>query len=329
MEGAREKFLQYNRAGGEVNEGLVGRRATEATWWGGPPRETDPVNQLTEAMNAAKERAIQVFPDDPASQARYLDTLQSRIRSDQSVMQTAARQMQLDQRNAVQKELVNDQSVTSYDRLSPGAKQAYDLSPPSQQDVFNRQMRKNATTDVPLTTERQGLYDQVYGEALTNPDKFMSRNVTELDLPRPMKSKLGGMQAQREALVAKGQRTSGIIADSQSLLNDAGIRQSTTDTTMNQDFMKFKGVLDQRVEVFMNEKKRPPNGKEGREMVTELTREIVTAPGYLWNTRARGYQAIADKTVIEPSGDDFAAHYAAIPRGASYRAPDGQVRIKR
>lgn len=325
MEGARDRFLQYTKAGGVDNEGLIQRRMTEASWWGGPERETDPVNQLSEAMAAAKERAMQVFPDDPANQARYLDSLQSRIRADQSVMTTAARQMQLDQRNTVQKELVNDQSVTSYDRLSPAAKQAYDLSPPSQQDVFNRQMRKNATADVPLTAERQALYDQLYGEALTEPDKFMSRNVTELDLPRAQKSRLAGMQAEKKALVAKGQRTAGIISDSQALLNDAGIRQSATDTTMNMEFQKFKGMLDQRVEEFMNDKKRAPNPKEGRELVTELTREVVLSEGipfipFTGDVR-RAYE-------LEVRKGSEASDYAKIPSGALFRHPDGTVRRK-
>lgn len=331
MEGAREKFIQYNRAGGEVNDALVKRRGQEVSWFGGAARETDPTNQLTEAMNAAKERAIQVFPNEPAAQAKYLDTLQSRIRSDQSVMQSASRQMQLDMRNTVQKELVNDPSMTTYDRLSPAAKQAYDLSPPSQQDVFNRQMRLNASKDVPDTDERTNLFLTVRGELLNSPDKGMSRNITELDLTRPQKKQLASMQQDREKLVSKGMKTAGIIADSQSLLNDAGIRQSSSDNSMNMEFNKFKGVLDQRVEAFMEDKKRPPTPKEGREMVTELTREIVTAPGYVWDSKARGYQAIADKTPIEYSGEAsaFGDHYAKLPRGATYRAPDGSLKVKR
>jgi GH24 family phage-related lysozyme (muramidase) len=329
METARARLGDYVNAGGQPNSGLISRRATEASWWGGEAHNADPVTQLGEAIDKAKERAIQVFPDDPANQARYLDSLQSRIRSDQSVMQTAARQMQLDMRNTVQKELVNDPSVTSYDRLSSQAKQAYDQSPPSQQDVFNRQMRKNATSDVPLTPERQDLYDRMIGEARTQPDKFMSRNISELDLPRPMKSKLAGEQANREALVQKGARTSGIINDSQALLNDAGIRKSVTDTSANQEFLKFKGVLDQRVEDFLNDKKRPPNIEEGRAMVKELTKEIVTGPGMLWGeNKARGYQAIADKTPIKLDVDDPNAHYARLPRGVTFTGPDGQSRVK-
>lgn len=36
-EGAQSRFLQYNKAGGEVNPGLSARRQREAAWFGGAP----------------------------------------------------------------------------------------------------------------------------------------------------------------------------------------------------------------------------------------------------------------------------------------------------
>ncbi len=38
LEGAAKRFLEYNKAGGEVNPGLVARRAKEAAWFGGQPQ---------------------------------------------------------------------------------------------------------------------------------------------------------------------------------------------------------------------------------------------------------------------------------------------------
>lgn len=38
LEAARGIFPQYNKAGGEVNKGLVARRGKELAWWGGPPQ---------------------------------------------------------------------------------------------------------------------------------------------------------------------------------------------------------------------------------------------------------------------------------------------------
>lgn len=38
FEAAKAIFPQYNKAGGEVNPGLVARRAKELAWWGGQPQ---------------------------------------------------------------------------------------------------------------------------------------------------------------------------------------------------------------------------------------------------------------------------------------------------
>jgi GH24 family phage-related lysozyme (muramidase) len=321
---AADLFQQYNKAGGETNPALVTRRDQEVSWFGGESHGSG--DFLAEAMSHAKEAAIKAFPDDPGNQAKYLDTLQSRIRADASVMQTSARQIQLDNRNAVQSELVRDQQPpTSYDQLSPKAQQAYDLSPPSQQAVFNRQFRQNATRDVPLTPERQQLYDQLYGESRNEPEKFMSRNVSELDLPRAQKSRLSAMQADRQALLNKGTKLSGAMTELQGLLNDAGIGKSATDTAKNAEYNKFSGVLEKRIEAFQDDKKRPPTGKEIREMGTELLRDTVTSKGMLWDTHARAYQAIADKTPVTVNSADEAR---ALPSGTTF-VLNGETRTRK
>lgn len=322
---AKERFKEYNKAGGEVNETLVNRRNIEADWFGGQPVASDPTTKLTEAMDKARERAIEVFPDNPAAQAKYLDTLQSRIRSDNSVLESAARQMQLDMKNMVQRELVNDQSITTYDRLSPQAKQAYDLSPPSQQEVYKNQMKKNATADVPLTPERQQAYDALYGEARNNPEKFMSRNISELDLPRPMKSKLSAMQEDRKALVAKGEKLSTMMSTMQPYLREAGIGQDKNDQNKQQQYNRFAGMLDKAVEAFEAEKQRRATDSEVREIGNGLLREVVLDPGIAYvpftGETKRAFE-------LEVRKGSEAADYAKIPSGSLFKHPDGTIRRK-
>jgi GH24 family phage-related lysozyme (muramidase) len=232
---AADLFQQYNKAGGEVNPALVTRRGQEVSWFGGEAHGSG--DFLAEAMSHAKEAAIKAFPDDPGNQAKYLDTLQSRIRADASVMQTSARQIQLDNRNAVQSELVRDgQPPTSYDQLSPKAQQAYDLSPPSQQAVFNRQFRLNATRDVPLTNGAASkLYDAaVRRERGTSPRSSCLGTCRRLDLPRSAQEPpVGKMQADRTGTCStKGEKlVRSDVFELQGLLNDAGIGEvSRTDT---------------------------------------------------------------------------------------------------
>ncbi len=326
LEGAKQIFPQYNQAGGAVNSTLVGRRAEELSWWGGEVRDSDPASQLGTALEKAKEQAIKVFPDDPGNQAKYLDTLQNRIKTDYSVLQSSARDMQLQTRNIVQRELFDpDHHVVDYDHLSPKAQQAYDQAPPMLQKSFDNAMRKNSTADVPLTAERQSLYDTLRGESINQPEKFMSRDISNEDLPRPQKSILLKAQADRKALVEKGTVLNRSMQAVQPLLNDAQIYQSRTDKSKQDEYNKFSGIFDKAIQDFTQEKKRPPNDKETREIGQGLLKELVTSKGWLWDSTARAYKAIADKTPIPV--DNIAAA-RALPSGTTF-VLDGETRVRR
>ncbi len=326
LEGAKQSFASYNQAGGEVNAGLVARRATELSWWGGEAVESDPTSRMGSALDKAKEQAIKVFPDDPANQAKYLDTLQNRIKTDFNVMQASARDMQLQTRNIVQKELFDpDHHVTSYDRLTQKAQAAYDQAPPMLQKSFDDAMRKNAMADVPLTAERQSRYDTLRGESINEPDKFMSRDISNEDLPRPQKSTLLKAQADRKALVEKGTVLNKSMQAVQPLLNDAGITQSKTDKLKQDEYNKFSGVLDKQIQDFTQEKKRPPNDKETREMGQNLLKEIVTSKGWFSDNTQKAYKVIADKTPVQVDSIEAAR---ALPSGSIF-VLNGETRTRR
>ncbi len=329
FEGAKQNFEQYNQAGGEVNAGLVERRATELSWWGGEARDSDPTSQMGSALEKAKEQAIKVFPDDPANQAKYLDTLQNRIKADFNVLQGAARDMQLQTRNIVQSELfTTDHKVTSYDQLSPKAQQAYDQAPPALQQSFQKAMRANATADIPMTAERQSRYDTLVGESLNQPDKFMSRDIANEDLPRPSKSVLLREQAKRKALIDKGSNLNASMASIQGLLNDAGISKSAVDPAKNDEFNKFSGVFTKALDALEQEKKRPLYDKEKQELGASLLKQVVTSEHWYGNSKDRTYRVIADKTPITLRAENPGEHYATLPRGATFVGPDGQQRVK-
>lgn len=326
LEGAKQNFASYNQAGGEVNEGLVARRATELSWWGGEPRDSDPTSQIGSALEKAKEQAIKTFPNDEANQAKYLDTLQNRIKSDFSVLQQSARDMQLQTRNIVQTELfAPDHSVTSYDRLSPKAQQAYDQAPPTLQQSFQAAMRRNATADVPLTAERQSRFDTLRGESINEPDKFMSRDVSNEDLPRPQKSILLKAQADRKALVEKGTVLNRSMQAVQPLLNDAQIVQSKTDKSKQDEYNKFSGVFDKAIQDFTSEKKRLPNDKETREMGQNLLKDIVTSKGWFGDNTTKAYKIVADKVPVQV---DSAEAARALPSGSIF-VLNGETRTRR
>lgn len=337
FEGAKANFAQYNQAGGEVNPGLVNRRQTELNWWGGDQTDTtDSSARLTAALDKAREVALKIFPDDPGNQAKYMDMLQNRIKTDSAVLAAAARDNQLQIKNAVQGELVTPRKAggrgpISYDQLSPKAQQAYDLAPPALQQSFQTQMRKNALQDVPETPERTQLLSNLRGESLNEPDKFMARTVVDLDLTQKQKSQVSDWQQNRKALLDRGTKIAGAMSTMQPLLNDLQIGKSATDQTKNADYNKFSGVFEKAITDFMEEKKRPPNDKETREIGAGLLKDIVTSPGWtgiFGDNHDRAYRVIADKTPIILNVDDPSKHFATLPSGATFIGPDKKPRVK-
>ena len=57
LQGAQTRLLEYNKAGGQVNKGLVNRRAAEAAWFGGPAPQ-QPVQKPAPASPAGPPQAI-------------------------------------------------------------------------------------------------------------------------------------------------------------------------------------------------------------------------------------------------------------------------------
>jgi lysozyme len=60
LQGAATRFLEYNKAGGEVNQGLVARRQKEAAWFGGG--HPQPAPQAAPAPAMAPPVAPQAAP---------------------------------------------------------------------------------------------------------------------------------------------------------------------------------------------------------------------------------------------------------------------------
>lgn len=63
---AKERFLQYNKAGGEVNPGLVTRRQKEAEWFSGQPQSSAPQAAPQAPMTLPSAQAP-VFPQQPVA----------------------------------------------------------------------------------------------------------------------------------------------------------------------------------------------------------------------------------------------------------------------
>ncbi len=61
-QGAAERFQQYNKAGGQVNPGLVKRRAAEGAWFNAPPAAGAPAPQVASAALMTPAAPMQAAP---------------------------------------------------------------------------------------------------------------------------------------------------------------------------------------------------------------------------------------------------------------------------
>lgn len=67
LQGAQAKLQEYNKAGGEVNPGLVARRAKEAAWFGAPLQSASvtPASPPSAPLNLIPQQAPPIFAQQP------------------------------------------------------------------------------------------------------------------------------------------------------------------------------------------------------------------------------------------------------------------------
>lgn len=328
MEKAKSLLPQYNQAGGVVNEGLIARRAEELRWWNTDMGSTvDSAGVQAKALDRAKERAISVFPNDPVNQAAYLDTLQSRIVADTRIMQNSARDAQLQVKNTVMNELIDEKkNITSVDQMSSQGQAAYQSAPSGLRGIFDARMRKNASADVPPTNAGAKRAAELDGMATTRPDEFMNINIdNEPLLTRGEKKPLLAAQARREELVKRGIAVDSAMKSMHPFLTDAGIADSNADPAKRKQYEQFRGSFEAAINAEMGEKKRKLYPKEITEIGNSLLKEVVTDPGIPFvpftGETQRAYQ-------FEVRKGTEAADYAKIPPGFQFRHLDGTYRMK-
>jgi len=311
-------------------QNLTERRAEELRWWNTDTGSAiDTAGLTSKALDKAKERSIQVFPDEPANQAAYLDTLQQRIVGDTRIMQNAARDSQHQVRNVVMNELIDDKkNITTVDQMSDAAQAAYNSAPQGLRGIFDARMRKNMSADVPPSNAGAKRFLQISGMASYDPEGYADLNIdNEPLLTRGQKQTLTLQQQQTAANVKRGIAVDGAMKSMHPFLNDAGISDSATDKGRRDGYLQFRGAFEAAINAEMAEKKRKLTPKETTDIGQGLLKEEVTDPGWIggWvpftSTRQRPYQFEVRKGSEE-------ADFAKIPAGAVFKHPNGSYRIK-
>lgn len=286
---------------------------------------------ISKVYKRADDTAEKKYPDNPVYQEAYRDSLKTKIYTDYKALKRADDEYQLSLKNTVNSELLNtNQRTTSLDQLSPKAQDAYLRSTPGQQELYNRQMRKNATQDIPETNITRNKMLQVRGLMLSSPDEFMKINPAEItDLPNKDQNQITRWQQDRKAVLDRGAKINGFVGqpDIQAMLNDAQIFRSRTDSTANSHYERFVAGAEVMLDREMTEKKRPLTPKENTDIAARLLRETATGSTWYGGTASRPiYEVEALKRPVTVSSPD---DVAKLEKGQYYiRAGEKTPRIK-
>lgn len=283
----------------------------------GPVTGTSGEGRVARAYRAAEDFAARQFPDDPALQQQFGDTIKSRINTQYSLLQKSVKDNERALKNTVNTEL-NDQEKkpTSIEQLSPEAQEAYKNSNEDMKKAYRTQMERNAKADVPLTPARRDRFTELRGLSLTNPEKFADINPADEDLTNVQRNDITKLQQNQKALVQKGAKmrdalgTPGVRA----LLNDSHIFESKTDNAANKRFIQFSGEYESVLNNLEQEKKRVLTDKEKTEAAAGLLRQVVTSPGMFRDSKSSVYEARTAKTPAYVSIEEA----RALPSGTRF-----------
>jgi lysozyme len=96
LEGAKARFLQYNHAGGEVNQALTARRGREAAWFSGQPQAQPNAPSASPLSLAPQAAPIFAAPPQQAAQQQQEPVQMPEIAQMQAPPIFAAKRPQVD-----------------------------------------------------------------------------------------------------------------------------------------------------------------------------------------------------------------------------------------
>ncbi len=253
-------------------------------------------DRLQGALAEAKTYADKRFPDDPGFAALYEDTLTTRLKALYSTDRQVRQEQRLGRQTAVMTELIpkpDGSRVTAIEQLSPQAQQAYFDMEPDQKRRVLRQIDSNAKADVPLTPDRFNKFQEIMGQAITDPDKFLDVIPGEHDLPRTLQGQIFNKQRQMQGKLADTSKINSALRTVAPMLNDAGIYSSRTDTQKNASYNQFVGAFDAKLKEYEDQHKKFPTEEEQRKIASGLLTET-TNNWIMPNSRA--FEVPADFT---------------------------------
>lgn len=237
---------------------------------------------LADKVARGRELAKQQSPDDPL----FGDYVQQRVEADHSQDMRVRINDEYSNRQVLADALMGGKTgklPTNLDELfanNPDAEQAWTNLPATRRQSFMRAMAQNAKGEVTWTDEGLRRYQTLKGMAATNPTDFLDTDVISEHLPNSAKRELINLQGRLKDKAEGDPRVRHALEMLGPTLQAAGISAKDRD-----DYFKFVGTLQDALEGFSQENKRPPKADEIRTIGNRLLQQQVYSPGMLWDSK--------------------------------------------
>jgi hypothetical protein len=226
---------------------------------------------LADLVARGRDQADQFSPNDPL----LADYTEQRIVTDHNLQLAVKRDDDYGNRQTVEQALVGGTQggklPMSIDDLKTDPKVATSWSYLAQNDpaAIQRYMNviaHNAKGDVPWTSQRLTEYQQLKGEAQSDPSAFMDENIVGADLPLSARKELVNLQVAKKAKSEADPRVLHALSILKPTMDQAGISR----TSDLQSYDRFVGALQGAMEQHADIYKKSPNEKEIMEMGQRL-----------------------------------------------------------
>lgn len=280
---------------------------------------------LEDLRGAAQESAQRLYPDDPVRKQRFEDETIQKAFSRANVQQKVFNDHLTTMRNSIHDTL--NQQVKDIGRQPTSIEEATKVDPnfldkyeyltknsPQDKQRIDAIFMKNAKEEIPETQERRDFYTKFLG--MSNEDRARvdpNAAFTRGDTTKALADKMSKMQAEQKHLVDMGQKVDPILNRNQALLFDMKAYTSRNDPTANERYQWLRGAAMQRLEDYEAQHKAQMPLKEQDQMMKDLSREVVTSKGWLWDTKKRQFE------IESPAAQ-------GMPENAK-KAPDGKFYV--
>lgn len=235
---------------------------------------------LSDKVARAAELSKSQAPDDPLME----DYARARVETDNAQMHRIKLTQDFENRQVIESGLMGGKDgklPTNIDELKasvPGADEAWSHLDPSVQRRYLGVLAKNSKGDVAWTKDGLNRYQTLRGMAQADPADFLNTSVIDEDkLPFSARRELITLQNRLKANAEGDPRVTkamGILAPD---LNAAGITRQDKDR-----YYQYTGALQDALESFAQENKRPPKADEIQQIGRRLLQTNI--PGWFSDT---------------------------------------------